>query len=157
VCPILDWCCEVAPIGWIAGVLGAPITVVTPHGREVTHPVHVVARVIGACVVVFAYDVFADVLSALAGYADAGKAIEGAVRSILHRTTRTLRSAPPTIATAKLDGAFVAVVWAHDARTRPGLEEWAEASPQRHHAQRADTYKSKYVPHKLPPRFSKHR
>jgi hypothetical protein len=142
VCPVLDWCCEVAPIGWIAGVLGAPIAVVTPHGREVTHPVHVVARVIGACVVVFAYDTFAEVLSALAGYADAGKAIEGAFRSVDRWPTHTLTTAkPPT--NANLIGAFVAVVWAHDTFARVGVTVRKGVTPnQRNHAQRADTQKS---------------
>jgi hypothetical protein len=92
-CPILDrW--EVAPIWWITPVLGASILVFTPRrGRELTRRVHVVARVISAYVVVFAHDTFAKVLSALAGHTDAGNAIEGAVRSVDHWTTHTLRNA----------------------------------------------------------------
>jgi hypothetical protein len=120
-CPVLGWCCEVAPIYWIAPVFGAVILVETPRGREVARRVHVVARVIGACVVVFAHDTFAKVLSALAGHTDAGNAIEGAVRSVDHWTTHTLRSAPETKTLAILVRAFVAVVWAPDVYTRLGL------------------------------------
>jgi hypothetical protein len=65
-CPVLGWCCVVAPSCWIARGFGAGITVATKHGRELARPVHVVAAVIGAYVVVVAHDVFAAVLSALA-------------------------------------------------------------------------------------------
>jgi len=130
-------CCELAPVFRVAGVFGAHVIVVTHHGREATDPVHVVARVVGACVGVFADDVFAKVLSARAGYTDAGEAIEGAVRSVLHRSTHTLCSAPPAITTAILIGAFVAVTWAHDAVTGPALKPGA--TPYRwNQAQRAE-------------------
>lgn len=132
--PVLGWC-ENAPVYWIARVPSAFVAVVAHRGREVTPPVHVVAFVIGARVVVVAHDAFAEVLSADAFHADAGKAIEGAIGSVVRRGTRALRSAPPTITTAKLPSAIVAVVRAHDARTRPGLNEWA-APNRRHHAKR---------------------
>jgi hypothetical protein len=139
-CPVLGWCCEVAPICWIARVIGAFVAVVAHHGREVTRPVHVVALVIGACVAVFAHDAFANVLSAHAGYTDAGSAIEGAVRSVVRRITHTLSMAKPPITTARLIGAFVAVVWAHDPITRVGVTVRKDLTPhQRNHAQRADT------------------
>jgi hypothetical protein len=118
VCAILD-CREVAPVSWIARVIGAFIAVVAHHGWEVTRPVHVGALVIGARVVVVADDVLAEVLSALAGHTNARTAIEGAIRSVDHRNTHTLRIAPPTIATAMLVGAFVAVVRAEHASTGP--------------------------------------
>jgi hypothetical protein len=73
-------------------------------------PNDVVARVISACVVVFAHDTFAKVLSALAGHTDAGNAIEGAVRSVEHWSTHTLRSAIDIVTPAILEGAFVVVV-----------------------------------------------
>ena len=80
VCQALDWC-VVAPICWIATVLSAFAAVVTHRRREVTHPVRVVARVIGARVAVVTRDPLAEVLSTHAVYTDARNAIEGAVRS----------------------------------------------------------------------------
>jgi hypothetical protein len=87
--------------------------VVTYHGREVTRSVHVVARAIGACVVVVARVACAEVLSAHAFYTDAGKTVVGAVRSVLDRPTHTTTGSR----TAKLQGAQIVVGWADDAFT----------------------------------------
>jgi hypothetical protein len=138
-------CWEVAPVFRIARVIGAHIIVVTDHEPEVTDPVHVVARVIGACVGVFAHDVFAEVLSAHAGYTDAGEAIKGAVRSVDHRSTHTLCIAPPTFTTAILVGAFVAVAWAHDTLTGLAIKQGAETPYPWNHAQRAEAGDPKQV------------
>ena len=113
VCQALDWC-VVAPICRVARILSAFAAVITHRGREVTRPVRVVAGASRACVAVVAHDALAEVLSAHAEYTNAGKAIQGTVRSIFHRTTPTLRSAPPTIANTICPSAFVAVVRAHD-------------------------------------------
>jgi hypothetical protein len=96
----------------------------------------------GACVVVVARDTFAEVLSAHASYTDARNAIKGAVRSVWHPITPTLRSAIKiTITTAGLRGAFVAVVWAHDIRARRRIRP--EVTPdQRHQAKRANAQES---------------
>jgi len=140
--------CEFAPICWLARIIGAFVAVVTIHGREVACPVYVVAHVIGACVGVVARDAFAEVLSALAGHTNTGKAVVSAVRSVVHRSTHTRRTAPPTITTAILVGAFVAVAWAHDALTGPALKPGALQTPYRwNQAQRAEAGDPEQVAH----------
>jgi hypothetical protein len=101
----------------------------------------------GARIVVLARHAFTQVLSADARNTDAGNAVEAAVCSVDHRSADTLSGAPPTITTAKLAGAFVAIVGADDTVTRLGLEEWIEAPHGQHDVQHADKQKSERPTH----------
>jgi len=120
---VLDWC-EGASCCWIARVFGARTTIVTDHRREVARTGHKIANVFSAVVAVVAHDVFAEILSAHAVYADAGKPIEVAGRcwSVQHWPT------PTGTTTAILYGAFVLVGWAHDA-----YAQWVRARARKTH------------------------
>ena len=146
-CSVLDRD-EGAPLCGIACVISALVFVVTLDRREVTTPVHVVAVVIGACVLVVAHDPFAAVLPALARYTNASKAIVGAFRSVLRRPKLTLTK------TTILFGAFVAVVRANNTFTRVvvpvPVPQVPTTSRHRNYAQPADKQKSEYITHKLP-------
>ena len=137
-CPVVDWC-EGASCCWIARVFGARTIIVTDHRREVARTGHKIANAFSAVVaVVFTQDVFAEVLSAHAGYTDAGKAIEGAAPTVGDRIARTATTA------AILPSALVVVGWAHHPCTRVAVEntQVSKTPDQWHRTQRADTYKS---------------
>jgi hypothetical protein len=72
----------------------------------VARPVHVVARVLRAYVLVIAHDPFTEILFADARYAEARTAIEVALRSVVQRrvVARTARKV------TNVPGAFVAIV-----------------------------------------------
>jgi hypothetical protein len=95
----------------VADPIPAESAVAIPEilGRSIDATVHVVARVIGAFVAVVAHDTFTGVLSAHAGYTDAGNAIEVAVRSVVHRDVVARTGRRITVPRA-----FIAVIFAHD-------------------------------------------
>jgi hypothetical protein len=64
---------------------------------------------LGARVLIVAHEVFAEVLSAHALYADARKTVVGAAPTVGNRL------APTGTTAAILAGAFIVVGWAHDA------------------------------------------
>jgi hypothetical protein len=99
--------------GRITGVLGALIIVVTDHGREVACPVYVVAPFIGACIVVVAHDVFAEVLSAHAVHTDAIHPVVDARKSV-RKPRRVVTEPVHVVAIARA----ARVVVAHDVGTK---------------------------------------
>jgi hypothetical protein len=129
-CPIRFCCVDARSVGRFAGIFRAPAAVRTVHGREDTHPVHVVARVIGAFVAVVAHDAFTKVLSAHAGYTDARNTVPVAGSSIGSPDSR-----PPVTGTSTAK-AMTRIAFVPAVLTAPAFRLRVAAPNDRHDAQR---------------------
>jgi len=132
-CPIRFCCVDARSVGRFAGIFRARAAVCTVHGREDTHPVHVVARVIGAFVAVVAHDAFTKVLSAHAGCTDARNAVPVAGSSIGSPDSR-----PPVTGTS-IAKAMTRIAFVPAVLTAPAFRLRVAAPNEWHHPQRADT------------------